>query len=85
MITLVMKRTAYDELQKNADHCVIQFLELAEFGTLLVNKQKIIHVKCQNFLTLAYIKKKNLNIYFSRRINKIPVDFQDFQEILKFQ
>ena len=51
MITLVMKRTGYDELQKNADHCVIQSLELAEFGTLLVNKQIIIRAKRENFLT----------------------------------
>ena len=46
-----MKRTAYDELQKNADHRVIQFLELAEFGTLLVNKQIIIRAKREKFLT----------------------------------
>ena len=66
---------------------------LAEFGTLLVNKQIIIkntnkfyipHVPLEEKNMRLY-RKKNLNIHFSRRINKIPVDFQDFHEILKFQ
>ena len=66
-------------LQKNAHHCVIQFLELAEFGTSLVNKQIILRAKRERFFkrlnkiistmyhmkrTCAYYKKEFEYLFF---------------------